>query len=72
MCKGSTRTTTTPFDMVVRNGLDGYHLAMDVIERVPGLARAAHVKQRCRDKLIEHRRYVGEHVRDMADTEDWS
>ena len=44
----------------------------EVIERVPGLAHAAHVKQRCRDKLIEHRRYVGEHVRDVPDTEDWS
>ena len=33
---------------------------------------ATHVKQQRRDKLIEHRRYVGEHVRDMADTEDWS
>jgi xylulose-5-phosphate/fructose-6-phosphate phosphoketolase len=66
-------TTTTPFDMVVLNGLDRYHLAMDAIERVPGLgARAAHVKQRFRDKLIEHRRYVHEHGRDMPEIEDWS
>jgi hypothetical protein len=54
-------TTTTPFDMVVLNGLDRFHLAIDVIERVPGLgSRAAHAKQRFRDKLIEHRRYVDE------------
>jgi xylulose-5-phosphate/fructose-6-phosphate phosphoketolase len=66
-------TTTTPFDMAVLNGLDRYHLAMDVIERVPGLgARAAHVKQQFRDKLIEHRRYVGEHGRDLPEIEGWS
>ncbi len=66
-------TTTTPFDMVVLNGLDRYHLAMDVIERVPGLgARAAHVKQQLRDKLIEHRRYVDEHGRDLPEIEGWS
>jgi xylulose-5-phosphate/fructose-6-phosphate phosphoketolase len=54
-------TTTTPFDMVVLNRLDRFHLAMDV-ERVPGLAStAAHVKQHLRDKLIEHRDYIEEH-----------
>src|ERR1700752_4404622 len=46
-------TTTTPFDMVVLNELDRYHLAIEAIERVPGLAtKAAHVKQQFRDKLI--------------------
>ena len=49
-------TTTTPFDMVVLNELDRFHLAIEVIERVPGLAtKAAHVKQQFRDALIEHR-----------------
>jgi xylulose-5-phosphate/fructose-6-phosphate phosphoketolase len=66
-------TTTTPFDMAVLNRLDRFHLAMDVIERVPGLgARAAHTKQRFRDKLIEHRRYVDEHGEDMPEIANWS
>src|SRR5216683_3196994 len=61
-------TTTTPFDMAVLNRLDRFHLAMDVIERVPGLgARAAHAKQRFRDKLIEHRHYVDAHGEDMPE-----
>jgi xylulose-5-phosphate/fructose-6-phosphate phosphoketolase len=60
-------TTTTPFDVVVLNRLDRFHLAMDVIERVPGLgSKVAHVKQRLRDKLIEHREYVV--ISDMAKT----
>jgi xylulose-5-phosphate/fructose-6-phosphate phosphoketolase len=65
-------TTTTPFDMAVLNRLDRFHLAMDVIERVPGLgARAAHAKQRFRDKLIEHRHYVDEHGEDMPEIQNW-
>jgi xylulose-5-phosphate/fructose-6-phosphate phosphoketolase len=65
-------TTTTPFDMVVLNRLDRFHLAIDVIERVPGLgARAAHAKQRFRDKLIEHRHYVDEHGEDMPEIQNW-
>ena len=52
-------TTTTPFDMVVLNELDRFHLAIEVIERVPGLGvAAAHIKQQFRDALIEHTRYV--------------
>ena len=65
-------TTTTPFDMVVLNRLDRFHLAMDVIDRVPGLgARAAHAKQRFRDKLIEHRHYVDENGEDMPEIQNW-
>ncbi len=65
-------TTTTPFDMVVLNGLDRYHLAIEAIERVPGLAiKAAHVKQQFRDALIEHTRYVCEHGEDMPHIRDW-
>ncbi len=65
-------TTTTPFDMVVRNKLDRFHLAMDAIERVPGLgAKAAHIKQRFRDKLIEHRAYVDEKGEDMPEIQNW-
>jgi xylulose-5-phosphate/fructose-6-phosphate phosphoketolase len=48
-------TTTTPFDMVVRNELDRFHLVANAIQRVPGLgANAAYAKQAIRDKLIEH------------------
>jgi xylulose-5-phosphate/fructose-6-phosphate phosphoketolase len=65
-------TTTTPFDMTVLNRLDRFHLAMDVIDRVPGLgARAAHARQCFRDKLIEHRRYVDEHGEDMPEIQNW-
>ncbi|MGG6265905.1 phosphoketolase family protein [Leptolyngbya sp. AN03gr2] len=65
-------TTTTPFDMVVLNDLDRFHLAMDVIDRVPKLlTKGAYVKQIARDKLTEHKRYIVEHGKDMAEVEDW-
>ena len=65
-------TTTTPFDMVVLNGLDRFHLAIEVIERVPGLdVAAAHIAQQFRDALIEHSRYVREHGEDMPQIRDW-
>ena len=65
-------TTTTPFDMVVLNRLDRFHLAIEAIERVPGLGiAAAHVKQKFRDALIEHSRYVREHGEDMPQIRDW-
>jgi xylulose-5-phosphate/fructose-6-phosphate phosphoketolase len=66
-------TTTTPFDMVVLNRLDRFHLAMDVIECVPKLgSKAAHVKQHFRDKLIEHRNYIDEHGEDIPEIQNWS
>jgi xylulose-5-phosphate/fructose-6-phosphate phosphoketolase len=65
-------TTTTPFDMVVLNDLDRFHLVMDVIERVPGLADiGAHAKQHMRDKLLEHEQYIRKHGDDMPDVRDW-
>jgi xylulose-5-phosphate/fructose-6-phosphate phosphoketolase len=65
-------TTTTPFDMVVLNDLDRFHLAMDVIERVPGLAGiGAHAKQQMRDKLLEHEQYIRRHGDDMPEVRDW-
>ena len=65
-------TTTTPFDMVVLNDLDRFHLVMDVIERVPKLEpTGVHVKQAMRDKLIEHRHYIDKHGDDMPEVRDW-
>ena len=65
-------TTTTPFDMVVLNQLDRFHLAVEAIERIPGLdISASHVKQKFRDALIEHSRYVREHGEDMPHIRDW-
>jgi xylulose-5-phosphate/fructose-6-phosphate phosphoketolase len=65
-------TTTTPFDMVVLNTLDRFHLVMDVANRVPKLqAQAAHIKQRMRDKLTEHTQYIHEHGEDMPEIRDW-
>jgi xylulose-5-phosphate/fructose-6-phosphate phosphoketolase len=65
-------TTTTPFDMAVRNDLDRFHLVMDVIYRVPSLgSRAAHVKQVMRDKRAEHREYIERYGQDMPEVRDW-
>ncbi|MDB5410660.1 MAG: D-xylulose 5-phosphate/D-fructose 6-phosphate phosphoketolase [Rhodospirillales bacterium] len=66
-------TTTTPFDMVVLNELDRFHLAIEVIERVPGLSvAAAHIKQQFRDRLFEHRSYIDEHGEDAPAIRDWA
>jgi xylulose-5-phosphate/fructose-6-phosphate phosphoketolase len=65
-------TTTTPFDMTVLNDLDRFHLAGDVIDRVPRLQRVgAHFKQFLRNKLVEHRQYICEHGDDMPEIRDW-
>lgn len=65
-------TTTTPFDMVVRNDLDRFHLMADVIDRVPKLGPvAAYAKQAIRDKLIEHSQYIREHGEDLPEIRDW-
>jgi xylulose-5-phosphate/fructose-6-phosphate phosphoketolase len=65
-------TTTTPFDMVVINEMDRFHLVADVIDRVPNLAtRAAYAKQAIRDKLLEHKAYIHEHGEDMPAIRDW-
>ena len=65
-------TTTTPFDMVMLNDLDRFHLVMDVIDRVPELGSgAAHVRQRMEDERIRHRQYTRDHGQDAPDIVDW-
>lgn len=65
-------TTTTPFDMVVMNDLDRYHLVCDVIDRVSKLGyMAAYTKQAMRDKLIEHKEYITKYGEDLPEIRDW-
>ena len=65
-------TTTTPFDMAVRNDMDRFHLVSDVIDRLPQLgSRAAYAKQAIRDKLIEHQQYIYECGDDMPEITGW-
>jgi xylulose-5-phosphate/fructose-6-phosphate phosphoketolase len=65
-------TTTTPFDMAVRNNIDRFGLVCDVIDHVPQLgASAAHVRQQMRQKLITHREYVHRYGKDMEEVSGW-
>ncbi|MFC5266732.1 phosphoketolase [Kribbella qitaiheensis] len=65
-------TTTTPFDMVVRNNLDRYHLAMDVIDRVPSLrSHAISARQYFVDQRTRHHTYVTTHGEDLPEVRDW-
>ena len=65
--------TTTPFDMVMLNDLDRFHLVMDVIDRVPGLGQqAAHVRQLMEDQRMERRAYTREAGEDPADIREWT
>ena len=65
-------TTTTPFDMAVLNEIDRFHLAGDVIDRVPRLgSKAAYVKQFIRDRLIDHKNYIRIHGDDMPEIKNW-
>ena len=66
-------TTTTPFDIVMLNDLDRFHLVMDVIDRVPGLAaNAAHLRQAMEDRRLEARAYTRAHGDDDPDIRDWT
>jgi xylulose-5-phosphate/fructose-6-phosphate phosphoketolase len=65
-------TTTTPFDMVVLNNMDRFHLVMDVIDRVPGLGdQAAWLRQRMVDNRTRHWAYVREHGEDLPEVRNW-
>jgi len=66
-------TTTTPFDMVMLNDMDRYHLVMDVLDRVPGLgSRYAGLRQRMQDARVAARRYTREHGEDLPEVENWT
>jgi xylulose-5-phosphate/fructose-6-phosphate phosphoketolase len=66
-------TTTTPFDMVMLNDLDRFHLVVDVIDRVPGLAdRAAHLRQQMQERRLAARAYTREHGEDDPEIRDWA
>jgi len=66
-------TTTTPFDMVMLNDLDRFHLVIDVIDRVPGLAsRAGHIRQEMQDRRLAARAYTREHGEDDPEIRDWT
>jgi xylulose-5-phosphate/fructose-6-phosphate phosphoketolase len=66
-------TTTTPFDMTVLNEIDRFHLALDVVDRVPRLQKiGAHFQQRLRDLLVEHKQYICEHGDDMPAVKNWT
>jgi len=66
-------TTTTPFDMTVLNEIDRFHLALDVVDRVPRLQKiGAHFQQRLRDLLVEHKQYICEHGDDMPMVKNWT
>jgi xylulose-5-phosphate/fructose-6-phosphate phosphoketolase len=66
-------TTTTPFDMTVRNRASRYHLVMDAINNAKRLpVGATELKTWCEEQLAKHERYVVEHLEDMPEVRDWS
>ena len=66
-------TTTTPFDMVVRNQVSRYHLVMDAINNARRtVSGATELHKWCQDQLARHDEYVVEHLEDMPEVRDWS
>ena len=65
-------TITTPFDMLVLNDLDRFHLVQDVADRTPLLkSKAAYIKQTMRNKLIQHKEYIRKYGQDMPEIREW-
>jgi xylulose-5-phosphate/fructose-6-phosphate phosphoketolase len=65
-------TTTTPFDMVVRNGMSRFHLCLEALRRVPRMTgRAPQLVEVCNDMLARHEPYIREHFEDMSEVRDW-
>jgi xylulose-5-phosphate/fructose-6-phosphate phosphoketolase len=66
-------TITTPFDMTVLNDMDRFHLVMDAIDRLPQIgARADHLRQQLKDKLVEHKEYIDKNGQDMPEIRNWT
>jgi xylulose-5-phosphate/fructose-6-phosphate phosphoketolase len=66
-------TTTTPFDMAVRNDLDRFRLVCDVIDRVPSLGiNAASLREAMRARRQQHGTWIREHGDDPPDIRDWT
>ncbi len=66
-------TTTTPFDMTVRNGISRYHLCIEALQRAPRMAdRAAPLIEACAAMLARHDTYIREHLEDMPEVRDWT
>ena len=66
-------TTTTPFDMVVRNGMSRYHLCIEALRRAPRMARhAPRLIEQCEGMLARHERHVRAHLEDMHEVSDWT
>jgi xylulose-5-phosphate/fructose-6-phosphate phosphoketolase len=66
-------TTTTPFDMVMLNDLDRFHLVLDVIDRVPGLAeKTGHLRQELVDRRLRARAWTRQHGEDVPEVRDWT
>jgi xylulose-5-phosphate/fructose-6-phosphate phosphoketolase len=65
-------TTTTPFDMVVRNGLSRYHLAIEALRRAGRLrSKVGCIIEKFEKRLVAHRKYIQEHDEDMPEVRDW-
>ncbi len=65
-------TTTTPFDMAVRNDLDRFHLVMDTVDRIESLKyEAAYIKKEMEGKLVDHKKYILEYDDDMPEIKNW-
>ncbi len=65
-------TTTTPFDMVVLNGMSRFHLAAEALKRATGVSHLDDHLKNCAERLVEHRRYVLEHFEDLPEIRGWT
>ena len=64
--------TTTPFDLVMLNELDRFHLVQDVVDRLPNSgSKGSYLKQMMQDKLIEHKHYIDKHGEDLPEIRNW-